>query len=110
MQRREKVYYSIGEVAQMVDLEQHVLRFWEGEFSQLRPKKNRAGNRVFRRSDIDIVEKIKYLLYEDLYTIEGAKQQLKTLRHITLDDYKLTQKMLSDTQFVEELKQLLYIV
>jgi DNA-binding transcriptional MerR regulator len=72
-----KLYYSIGEVAELTDLEAHVLRYWETEFEHLRPKKNRAGNRVYTEQDIDLVRRIKHLLRDDKYTIEGARQVLE---------------------------------
>jgi DNA-binding transcriptional MerR regulator len=71
-----KVYYSISEVCTQTGLEPHVLRYWESEFPQLRPKKNRAGNRAYREKDIRMVDYIKYLLYEEKYTIPGAKKKL----------------------------------
>ena len=71
-----KVYYSISEVCARTGLEQHVLRYWESEFPQLRPKKNRAGNRAYRLKDIEIIEYIRYLLYEEKFTIPGAKKKL----------------------------------
>jgi len=60
----------------MTGLEQHVLRYWESEFPQLKPKKNRAGNRAYREKDIDIINYIKHLLYEEKFTITGAKKKL----------------------------------
>jgi DNA-binding transcriptional MerR regulator len=72
----KKTYYSISEVCAKTGLEPHVLRYWETEFSQLRPKKNSAGNRAYRDKDIDIVRLIKYLLYDEQYTIPGAKKKL----------------------------------
>jgi DNA-binding transcriptional MerR regulator len=71
-----KLYYSISEVAEMTDLEPHVLRYWESEFEQLQPKKNRAGNRVYTERDIAVVRRLKHLLREDKYTLEGARQVL----------------------------------
>ena len=71
-----KLYYSIGEVSKLTDLEQHVLRYWETEFEGLSPKKNRAGRRTYTRADIDFIIQIKRLLKEDLYTIEGARKVL----------------------------------
>jgi len=71
-----KLYYSISEVAELTDLEPHVLRYWEGEFEQLHPKKNRAGNRVYTERDIETVKRVKHLLRVDKYTIEGARQVL----------------------------------
>lgn len=73
----KKLYYSIGEVSEITDLKQYVLRYWETEFSELRPRKNRAGNRTYRQSDIDTVLRIKDLLYNQKYTIEGARQRLR---------------------------------
>jgi DNA-binding transcriptional MerR regulator len=72
----KKTYYSISEVCTKTSLEPHVLRYWESEFGQLRPKKNRAGNRAYRDKDIEIIRYIKYLLYEEQYTIPGAKKKL----------------------------------
>ncbi len=102
-----KIYHSIGEVAEMVQLEQHVLRYWETEFSDLKPQKNRAGNRVYKDRDIDIVQKIKFLLHEELFTIEGARMKLKQLKKITLDDYRKSQILLADPEFVKELQVIL---
>jgi DNA-binding transcriptional MerR regulator len=76
----KKTYYSISEVCAKTGLEPHVLRYWESEFSQLRPKKNRAGNRAFRDKDIEIIRYIKFLLYEEQYTIPGAKKKLSETR------------------------------
>ena len=75
---RKRLYYSISEVADMTGLKPHILRFWEGEFGFLRPRKNRAGNRAYTDRDIKVVQVIKYLLYVEKYTIEGAKTRLKT--------------------------------
>jgi DNA-binding transcriptional MerR regulator len=72
-----KMYYSISEVAEMIDEEPYVLRFWEKEFPQIKPKKNRAGNRIYQARDIERVRKIKRLLHEDGYTIEGARNLLR---------------------------------
>ena len=74
----KKLYYSISDVSKMTDLKQYVLRYWETEFAQLHPKKNRAGNRTYRQKDIDVLLKIKDLLYTQKFTIEGARQQLKS--------------------------------
>lgn len=73
----KKLYYSISEVSKITSLKQYVLRFWETEFLELKPAKNRAGNRIYRLSDIKLIFLIKKLLYEDKYTIEGARQKLK---------------------------------
>jgi len=72
----KKLYYSIGEVSRFTELEPHVLRYWETEFPRLKPQKNKAGNRTYRIKDIQMILQIKKLLYDDKYTIEGAKQRL----------------------------------
>jgi len=74
----KKLYYSISEVAKITDLEQYVLRYWESEFEQLKPAKNRAGNRIYTNRDIKLILYIKKLLRDERYTIEGAKQVLKS--------------------------------
>lgn len=75
----KKLYYSISEVSKMLGLEQYVLRYWETEFEQLRPQKNRAGNRIYTEKDIEIVKMIKRLTREDRYTIEGARQVMTSM-------------------------------
>jgi len=74
--RIRKLYYSISEVAEATDLEPHVLRYWESEFEQLHPKKNRAGNRAYTERDIAMVRRLKHLLKDEKYTLEGARQVL----------------------------------
>ena len=74
----KKLYYSISEVSKITDLEQYVLRYWESEFEQLKPAKNRAGNRIYTNKDIKLILYIRQLLREERYTIEGAKQVLKS--------------------------------
>jgi len=75
-----KEYYSIGDVCEIADLKPHVLRYWETQFSTLRPTKNRAGNRVYRPKQIQLVQLLRHLLYTERYTIEGAKRKLDQLR------------------------------
>lgn len=70
----KKLYYSISEVSKITGLEQYVLRYWESEFEQLNPAKNRAGNRIYTNRDIKLILYIKKLLRDERYTIEGAKQ------------------------------------
>jgi len=76
----KKAYYSIGEVCDLTGLKPHVLRYWETQFDILRPTKNRAGNRVYRPKDIELITLVKNLLYEQKYTIEGANQKLLDMR------------------------------
>ena len=78
----KKLYYSISEVSKLTALEQYILRYWETEFEQLNPGKNRAGNRIYTNKDIKLILQIKRLLREEKYTIEGAK---KILNDINLD-------------------------
>ncbi len=73
-----KLYYSISEVAARTGLDPHVLRYWEGEFPLLQPRKNRSGRRVYTADDIATVERIQRLLRDDKYTIEGARQRLES--------------------------------
>ena len=73
----KKLYYSISEVSDITGLKQYVLRYWETEFSQLKPGKNRAGNRIYRSHDVDTIIEIKSLLYDRKFTIKGAQQDLK---------------------------------
>ncbi|MBH31671.1 MAG: transcriptional regulator [Candidatus Marinimicrobia bacterium] len=77
-QKIEKLYFPISEVSEITGLKQYVLRYWETEFPSLRPKKNRAGNRTYRQSDIDTILNIKDLLYTQKYTIDGARERLKS--------------------------------
>lgn len=74
----EKIYFKIGEVCDLVGVQAHVLRYWETEFPTLAPQKNRAGQRTYRRRDVEMALRIKELLYEELYTIAGAKKKLTT--------------------------------
>jgi len=77
----DKLYFTIGEVGKLCDLRPHVLRYWEQEFSQLSPSKRRGNRRYYQRKDVVLIRKIKELLYEQGYTIEGARQQLSTQSH-----------------------------
>ena len=77
-----KLYRSISEVSELLDVKAHVLRYWESQFSMLRPKKNRAGNRMYRPEEVRLLMRIKELLYQRRYTIAGARRTL-------LDDRKL---------------------
>ncbi len=89
----KKLYYSIGEVSKMTDLKAYVLRYWETEFKQLKPPKNRAGNRTYRQSDVDLILFIKDLLYNKKFTIEGARTQIAS----NGEDIKIEQKIDEET-------------
>jgi DNA-binding transcriptional MerR regulator len=72
----EKLFFKIGEVCELTGVQAHVLRYWESEFPMLAPQKNRAGQRTYRKRDVEMALRIKELLYEDQYTIAGAKKKL----------------------------------
>ncbi len=72
----KKLYRSIGEAGELLDLEPHVLRYWQTEFEQLAPRKNRAGRRVYTEDDIAVIRRIKHLLRVEKYTIDGARRVL----------------------------------
>lgn len=72
----EKLFFKIGEVCELTDIQAHVLRYWESEFPMLAPQKNPAGQRTYRKRDVEIVVRIKELLYDEQYTIAGAKKKL----------------------------------
>ena len=73
----DKLYFKVGEVSKLTDLPTHVLRFWETEFKRINPKRTSSGQRLYRKSDVELIFKIKYLLYEKKFTIPGARQHLK---------------------------------
>ena len=74
----DKLFFRIGEVSQLVGVEPYVLRYWESEFPGLSPKKSDTGQRMFRRKDVELLLNIKHLLYNEKFTIEGARKALKT--------------------------------
>jgi DNA-binding transcriptional MerR regulator len=78
MRAREPIqeFFSIGEVCELTELKPHVLRYWESQFRFLHPAKNRSGNRVYQRREIELILLVKHLLYSEKYTIEGARQKI----------------------------------
>src|ERR687885_665344 len=74
----DKLYFKIGEVGELLGVEPYVLRYWESEFPTLSPKKSGTGHRLYRRKDVELLLRIKHLLYEKRFTIEGARQTLQT--------------------------------
>ncbi len=116
----KKLYYSISEVSKITGLEQYVLRYWESEFPQLKPAKNRAGNRIYTNKDIKLILYIKKLLRDEKYTIEGAKkvsenyvpeaegEQLELLSvppRKKIQDQEIKADMVEVKQFLEDLLQ-----
>ena len=73
-------FFSIGEVCMLTDLKPHVLRYWESQFRFLNPAKNRSGNRVYQRREIELIMLVKHLLYTEKYTIDGARQRIEQFR------------------------------
>lgn len=108
-----KYYYTIGEVCNLLDLKAHVLRYWEKEFTQLKPRKNQNRNRRYTPEDIEIVKKIRYMLYEQKFTINGAKKRLKSspktenLNQLELEfmdeDIDKKQKIINDLKHIRDL-------
>ena len=73
----DKLFFKIGEVAKLAGVEQHVLRYWEDEFDELQPKKNKSGQRLYEKNNVELIFKIQRLLYLERYTIVGAKQKIR---------------------------------
>jgi len=88
----KKLYYSIGEVSRLTKIEQYTLRYWESEFKQLNPAKNRAGNRIYTNQDIELVLKIKHLLKDKKYTFEGARKILEAEENNSVKEKKKSVK------------------
>ena len=76
----DKLFFRIGEVSQLVGVEPYVLRYWESEFPGLSPKKSSTGQRMFRRKDVELLLNIKHLLYDEKFTIEGARKALRAAK------------------------------
>lgn len=84
-------YFSIGEVCQLTDLKPHVLRYWESQFRFLNPVKNRSGNRVYQRREIEMIMLVKHLLYTEKFTIDGARKRI--------EQYRRTGSLKNDARF-----------
>ena len=104
----KKLYYSIGEVSKLVGLKSYVLRYWETEFKQLTPPKNRAGNRTYRQKDIDLILKIKDLLHGKKFTIEGARTVISSKASSISNNETMDKKIFS--QLKNELQQILHVI
>ena len=76
----EKLFFKIGEVADLAGIEQHVLRYWEEEIESLKPKKNKSGQRLYQKKDVELIFEIKELLYAEKFTLAGARKKLKKNR------------------------------
>ena len=103
MERIKKLYYSISEVSEITGLAPHVLRYWETEFSELNPKKNRAGNRVYTTEDLQVLDRIQCLLRDEKYTLAGARQALGREEGGNRPDAELHQELMRIRTFLVEL-------
>ena len=102
----KKLYYTIGEAAEMVGEQPTVLRFWESEFKQIRPVKNKRGVRSYTEHDIDILRRIRHLTRDCGYTLEGAREQLR-LDNKLGDKMQLIKTLTETRQFLADLKEFL---
>ncbi len=96
---RKKLFYKIGDVCKLCSIQPHVLRYWETEFTLLSPAKNRAGQRIYREKDVQLVQAIQQLLYKEGYTISGANKKL-------LDDGKSELPLFKQSPKVDEAQAL----
>ncbi len=101
----EKKYYTIGEVADRFDVATSLIRFWEGEFDVIRPKKNRKGNRQFTKEDIENVKLIFHLVKEKGFTLQGAKDMLKNDVHAVKDKMDMLDSLKDIREFLSEIKE-----
>ena len=115
--RVKKLYYSIGEVSELTGLKAYVLRYWQTEFSQLNPPKNRAGNRTYRQKDIDVILNIKDLLYKKKYTIEGARSFISGHKRTPVVKKQMTKQISIDekqqvilNKIQKELNSIIHII
>jgi DNA-binding transcriptional MerR regulator len=100
----EKKYYTIGEVAEKFDVATSLIRFWEGEFDIIKPKKNRKGNRQFTKQDIENVKLIYHLVKEKGFTLQGAKDMLKNDVHAVKDKMDMLDSLRDIKTFLTEIK------
>jgi DNA-binding transcriptional MerR regulator len=92
----KKLYYSIGEVSEITGIAPHVLRYWESVFDDLDPKKNSAGNRIYREQDLQIIERLQKLIKQKKYSTKGAKQVLQGERILSEADGELPDEVRKD--------------
>ena len=102
---KEKLFYKIGEVAKMFDVNISAIRFWEKEFDILKPKKNKKGNRLFTPKDIKNIQVIHHLLKERGFTIEGAKKKLKENKTDTINNIEITMHLKKIKGFLVNLRK-----
>jgi len=111
LESSSKLYYSIKEVSEMTNLKPYVLRYWESEFPSLKPAKNKAGNRTYKKQDIQVVLDIKKLLYDKKFTIKGAVEELKNRSSFFAEEKTLSSTQVSALNEIKnELKNILNIL
>jgi DNA-binding transcriptional MerR regulator len=101
----EKLYYSIGEVSKMFDVNTSLIRFWEKEFDIIKPKKNKKGNRLFTKEDLENFRIIFHLVKERGYTLQGAKDKLKDNKNDVADNVEMVKRLENVKAFLLELKK-----
>lgn len=99
----EKIYYSVGEVAQMLGENPSLIRYWENQFEKLKPFKNKKGNRMFSPDDVELIKLIHYLVKQRGLTIKGAKQKLRENRDETMENYEIVKKLQSVRNELKEI-------
>ena len=106
----DKLYFKIGEVAEITGVKPYVLRYWESEFKMVNPSKSRSRQRLYRKSDVELIFRIKELLYEERYTINGARKKLKELGYGRISQPELQFEKVDSKptldQVIEELKEI----
>tara|TARA_B100001778_G_C18586898_1_gene630315 strand:+ start:273 stop:608 length:336 start_codon:yes stop_codon:yes gene_type:complete len=103
--QKNKIFYSIGETAKMFNVTVSLIRFWEKEFSVLKPKKNKKGNRLFTKKDLENLKIIYHLVKERGFTLNGAKKKLKENKKDTIDNIKIVNKLKDIKRFLIKLKE-----
>jgi DNA-binding transcriptional MerR regulator len=104
-QKNTKLYYAIGEVAKMFDVNTSLIRYWEKEFSIIKPKKNRKGNRLFTQKDIENFHLIFHLVKERGLTLQGAKQKLKDNKDDVDNNFEVVKRLSSIKKMLTEIKE-----
>ena len=100
-----KIYYAIGEVAKMFDVNTSLIRFWEKEFDIIKPKKNKKGNRLFTKKDVENFHVIFHLVKERGYTLDGAKKKLKDNKDGTIKNAEIVKSLQKIKSFLVDLKE-----
>lgn len=100
-----KLYYTMGEVSKMFDVNPSLIRFWEKEFSIIKPKKNNKGNRLFTKKDLDNLTLIHHLVKEKGYTLDGARKKMRENKDEKLDEVEMLKSLKKIRAFLESLKE-----